>query len=65
MKVYVLDEDQWRRLLGIEQALYGDGTVMSEDRRRDLANALNGLTHEIRTQVWDVEALRLEAPKSP
>ena len=38
---YQLDSEVFQRLRYIEKQLYGDGSRLTEDRRRDLANYLN------------------------
>jgi hypothetical protein len=38
---YGIEADDYQRLRGIERRLYGDGSTMTADERRDLANLLN------------------------
>jgi hypothetical protein len=46
--IYMIDESQMKRLRFIEMALYGTGTPVTPDARRDLANNLNLVLNEIR-----------------
>ena len=48
---YELTDEQLKRLRGIEKALYGDGSQLTSDKRRDLANALNVLLGQIEDQA--------------
>jgi hypothetical protein len=49
--IYQIDNWQFARLLEIQQRLFGDGTSLTSDGRRDLANSLWVLTREIKDQV--------------
>lgn len=46
----LMDHEQFNKLRSVEKHLYGDGSTMTEDTRRDLANYLNRLLNEIRDQ---------------
>lgn len=54
MKIYPLDEDGMRKLDKIATALYGNGSHLTPDARRDLAHQLNTLCNELRQceTVW-------------
>jgi len=49
---YLIDEAQFARLQRVEIALHGDGTQLTPDARRDLANSLSQLRSEILSQPW-------------
>lgn len=49
---YLVDSEQLERLEGIKRALHGDGTVLTPERRRDLAASLTLLLWQIRDQPW-------------
>jgi hypothetical protein len=38
---YLLDTAHYQLLRSLEKALYGDGSALTPDKRRDLANLLN------------------------
>ena len=38
---YYIDVDDYERLCGIKRTLFGDGTHLTPDKRRDLANSLD------------------------
>lgn len=46
--IYLIEQYIYKKLLEVEQALYGDGTRLTPDARRDLANKLNLINNEIR-----------------
>lgn len=48
--LYIIDNDQMMRLRLIEKKLFGDGTILTADKRRDLANQFNVLVGEISNQ---------------
>ena len=60
----VVTIDSWHltRLRAVEKGLYGDGSILTADGRRDLANALNLVLSEMRTPneriVADLARLR-------
>jgi hypothetical protein len=45
--VYAFEPEDFNKLLYIEKALYGNGTHLTSDARRDLANLLNYLLHHL------------------
>ncbi len=51
---YFVEPEQLAELRAINKALYGDGTPLTPDRRRDLANALNVLLGSIEKQTLDL-----------
>lgn len=38
---YIVEADDFRKLLMLKKALFSDGTHLTPDRRRDLANILD------------------------
>lgn len=50
--VYLIEPAQLDELRAINKALYGDGTHLTADQRRDLANALNVLLGQIEQQTF-------------
>lgn len=51
---YFLEPEQLKQLRLINQGLYGDGTLLSSDRRRDLANCLMALIGQVISQSVEV-----------
>ena len=45
--MYYVDADDFEQLKYIEKALYGNGSSLTADQRRDLANALNYINRHI------------------
>jgi hypothetical protein len=41
MEMYWLDKEEFETLKAIERQLYGDGSALSADVRRDMANTMN------------------------
>ena len=54
-KVYVLEDEQLALLERVEDGLYGDGTSLTPDTRRDLANTLNLVLGQIRQQKIELQ----------
>jgi hypothetical protein len=50
ISVYFVEADQMGSFLGINKALYGDGSLLSPDARRDLAHSLQYLLGVIQSQ---------------
>lgn len=59
--VYVVEDFQFAKLRMVEKRLYGDGSRLTEDARRDLANLLNLILSEIAEQHFTVAIV----PKEP
>jgi hypothetical protein len=55
LKTYLIDEDTFAKLKSVEKALYGNGTAMNADGRRDLANAMNSVMREVECSESEVE----------
>jgi len=49
--VYFVDQRQLYHLEQVTQKLFGDGTTLSPDNRRDLANLMRLVVDEIKNQV--------------
>jgi hypothetical protein len=50
---YFIDRDQLKRLNDINKAMFGDGSNLTPDRRRDLANSMWLLLREVGDQPLD------------
>lgn len=48
-KLYYLDEDQLGVITRVKRRLYNEMERLSADDRRDLANALDAVTHSVET----------------
>lgn len=55
VSAFFVEPEQLAELRAINKALYGDGTPITPDRRRDLANALNMLVSSISKQTFSLE----------
>ena len=49
MKCFIFLEDEFSQLKWIEKNLYGDGSNLNPDLRRDMANTLNYLLRSVST----------------
>jgi hypothetical protein len=45
--MFMLDENTMRKLLEVKNGLHGDGSILTPDARRDLANLLSLAVTEI------------------
>lgn len=45
--IYLLEQFQFDKLRRIENVLFGDGSHLTPDKRRDLANMLSQLLYEV------------------
>lgn len=52
---YFVEPEQLVELRAINKALYGDGTQITPDRRRDLANRLDMLLSRVAQQTFSLE----------
>jgi hypothetical protein len=50
---YAFEPVDYETLLGIEKRLHGDGTVLTSDARRDLANLLSLILHRAQPLTAD------------
>jgi hypothetical protein len=57
-KTYFIEQYQFDILKNIEKRLYGDGSALTTDMRRDLANRLNVTLLEIKDQEIDEDKLK-------
>lgn len=54
IKGFFIEPEQFDQLRAIGQSLYGDGTHITPDRRRDLANRLHTFISEIASQGVEI-----------
>jgi hypothetical protein len=45
--MYIIEQHQMDKLFEVAKGLYGDGSILTSDNRRDLANLLNLILSEI------------------
>ena len=62
VKVYALDSDQLDILNYVKSKLYGDGSKLTSDARRDLANTLDAVLRNIE-QYGDITDLLMKMDK--